>query len=159
MATVGRFARGFLDLLGIQNFGEAPRAIVDQVVPTVDIGEQYQLDLLRPIAFAIADIQVGHNTDTTLTVPPGEVWCVKQAAAGAVTDAGEAIQFNIAVRIEANSYALNGLTTVGASTAGLQVSQYGNLWIPSGASIGLFCQSKTGTVNGTVTAMVTRLRG
>jgi hypothetical protein len=155
---LSQFAKGLLDLVGLQNFGENPRELSPVVVPTVDIGEQYQVQLLRPVALPIADILVGSNSGTTLTVPAGEVWCLKQAAAGAVTDAAEAIAFNVAVQIEGNSYALGPLVTLAASVSGLSVSLYQNLWLPAGAAIGVFCQSKTGTVNGTVTAMFTRLR-
>jgi len=155
---LSQFAKGFLDLVGLQNFGESPKQLGETIIATVDIGEQYQVQKLSVIALPIADILVGANTGATLTVPAGEVWCLKQAAAGAVTDAAEAIVFNIAVQIEGNSYALGNLTTLAASVSGLSVSLYQNLWLPAGAAIGVFCQSKTGTVNGTVTAMFTRLR-
>lgn len=156
MAIISRFAKGFLDLLGVQNFGENPRQLSDVVLPVVDIGNQYQVELLRPQATAIADILVGFNA--VHTVPAGEVWCLKQGHAGVVTDAGEAFAGGLAVSIEGNAYSLGPLMTIGASSVNWSVSMFQDLWLPAGAAIGVFCQSKTGTVNGTVTSMTTRLR-
>lgn len=157
-ARLSAFAKGFLDLVGLNTLGENPSMLGDNVVAVVDIGQQYQVQKLNAVALAIADIVAGHNTGAVLTVPVGEVWCIKQASVTAVTDAAEAITFNIAVSIEGNSYALGQIATLGASAALNSVSLYQDLWIPAGASIGVFCQSKTGTVNGTVTALFTRLR-
>lgn len=41
MITIGRVAKSLLDVIGAQNFGEAPRTFSDTVVPIVDVTPMY----------------------------------------------------------------------------------------------------------------------
>jgi hypothetical protein len=86
------FNPGFLGLLGLKNQGQNPPELIDQVQPTIDINQFYQMGLRESIrydalSFDVASIGGHLVVDPELTVPAGQMWwlhgahCIIQLAA------------------------------------------------------------------------------
>jgi hypothetical protein len=162
MATIAKFPLGFLDLVGLQNFGENPRELAMTVSPVVDIGEQFLVSTQIITTGAVAAAAAGFNAlNPALVVPPGEVWRLLgyninvSNLAGATCTAAPALRaapggtrFSLSVGLEANVAVRN---FIGVATAV-------PMWLPAGYELGIEVTNLVAGVAMSATAIYTRLR-
>lgn len=160
-SRIAGFPSGLLDLLGSQNFGEAPKLFGDQVVPTLECLELY-LATKNAVVFnaGTGAVANGQNTGASymLTVPQGELWLVRCVSALLLTAAGEAVTGEVWISSQGGTMVVGNPRTLGASSQGWAVSTQTPFWLPSGSRIGIWGSAVTGAPTAALTALVARLR-
>jgi hypothetical protein len=78
--TIQRFPKGLLDWLGMKGNGDTPHTLSEMLATTMDVGQLYLLDRQVSIIGNTPNISTdsfGGAATTAFTVPPGELWLVK----------------------------------------------------------------------------------
>jgi hypothetical protein len=161
-STISKFAKGFLSLLGVQNFGSNPRTLADHVQATVDIGEQYQVETQEAL-FGNNSAANGFRafTGSNLTVPAGELWRVLAYAVSVVSGVGDTGRVGPSVRIGGNAgprYPLGNPIDYVASQTNWVFFDAQPLWLPAGYELGAECAQTVGAATITGNVIFVRLR-
>lgn len=146
---ISALPKGFLDLLGLQNFGENPRQLADAVAPVIDLLELFLANKLGSIGQNLTTPVAGFNSLPNLTVPVGEVWIPKALCAFGATEAGVTFDFSPAVRIIGTGGSTAPTLAPPVSLAANQSSSNGlplpcTLIIPAGSDFGVRVDKLTG---------------
>ena len=162
--TVQRVPRGVLDYLGLRGSGDLPHELSNQVQLSVEAGALYGMDLLRATSKLLLALGTGFTTDSTLTVPSGELWVVANISAEIATAAASTFSGNVGYkRLQDNPGSCRILNTPSLTLAASQTGNLGNscafgeVILAPGDTIGVRCTAVTGTANATVMIDVYRL--
>ena len=159
MSLISGFPRGLLDLLGSQNFGEAPRELGNVVFPVADITDLYLLSK-KSVDVVIANpLTNGTNTANSLLVPNGEVWRVDGFSVFASCAAGETVDITPVVTISGGTMAVGPTVPVAANQSRYAAMTLSPFWLPSGSRVQVFASGIAGVPFGSITAMVSKVRG
>lgn len=133
--------RGLLALIGAQNFGEAPKEMGNQVVPTIDVTKLYLLNEHRQTFGSTATPTNGYNS--LITVPAGEVWNIRAMAA--LMSNGVGVTGAVVPAVRANNATTAMATSLAvAASSSRYVGLPCDLWMPSGADLGVLCSDIAG---------------
>lgn len=149
-------------MVGLQNFGENLRELDSAVSATVDIGEQYLVNVIEaPFGSTANPAVAGFNSVApSLLVPQGEVWRLVAGNASAVTVVGGAMEYALAVKIGTGIMTLSETRTQGASLITTKAMTANPLWLPAGAEIGFYAATTAGGAGnlGVAQILINRLR-
>jgi len=156
------FPAGFNDLVGNNNFGEAPRQLSDVVVPTVEIGDQYlasrQVVAFNPGTGGVANGANG-SAGFSLTIPTGEIWRVYGFSALVSTGAGDTLTAQPIITVDGGTTAVGPSITLAASQQRWAVSSQTPFWARSGTRFSLYGSEVVGGPTAALTVLCTRLKG
>lgn len=163
MARLAGFAKGFLSLLDLQNFGTLPKELQDSVSPTIEMGDLYLLSKQSGFFGSNAAPANGFNLLTApagivSAVPAAEVWRLHALSIIIAAGAGAAILATPAVRIDGNAIPLAPLLPVAATETRVQMSLAPPLWLNAGTELGFYAQGTTLAPVVAWQAIVSRLR-
>ena len=166
MPVIGAFAKGFLDLLGMQNFGEAPRELAYTVAPIVDLSELYLLSKQGAFFGGTAGNMVANFNACPgaapfaagFVVPLGEVWRLHAANVIVVPAAGASGIFAPAIQVDGANLLLSSSRSYVASTRAAQQMEASPMWLNAGSQIGVWAQDVVGNTPASLNFLVSRLR-
>lgn len=144
---IAGFAKGFLDLLGLQSFGEMPKDLSGTIVPTIEQLEMFLASKQVTLGGGSTTPATGFNVVNapTFTVPAGEVWVLKAATAFGVAEAGVTFQVSPSLRFGGSiAPTLCAPQPVGASSSSSNGVVMPPLWLPSGTELGVRIDALTG---------------
>jgi len=161
-STISKFAKGFLSLLGVQNFGSNPRVLADHVQATVDIGEQYQVETQETL-FGSNSAANGFRavSGSQLIVPTGEIWRVLAYAVSVVSAAGETGRIGPSVRVGGSfgpRFPLGNPIDYVASQTNWVYFDAVPFWLPAGYELGAECAQTVGAAILTCNVIFVRLK-
>lgn len=143
MPQISKFPRGFLSLVGMNNRGENPREVTDQIVPVVDIGANFLIETQELLFTVNSGAANGFNrfdfNPVTGLVPAGETWRLWLASLSITTPAGCTGRVSLALRTSVGG---GGRSPIAAplnfiaSETNWQVVAFDTLWLPAGWEIG-----------------------
>jgi len=157
------FPAGFNDLVGNNNFGEAPRQLSDVVVPTVDIGEQY-LAARQVVAFnaggpfAIANGANG-GAGFTINVPAGELWRVYGYSALLTCGAGDSLAAQTILTVDGVTTATGAPILLPNNTVRWIHSSQTPFWARAGSRISVWGSEVVAAPTCSLTVLCTKLKG
>jgi hypothetical protein len=151
VSIISGIARGFLSLLDSNNFGEQPRVLVEQIMPTVGMEDLYLLQKQRFVFGGTAgNLVAGFNSvldaaGLPLIVPTGEIWKVFHVDASVVPAAAASGIFAPALQAEGTTVPLADSAPYVASTRAWSVAKVpAPWWIGAGVEVGVLAQSVAG---------------
>lgn len=158
MRVISNYPSGFLSLLGMQNFGDTPKQLADQVAPVVDLLELYGANLTTAIAGINTSVLGAGFEETAVVVPNGETWGLLTMAAAVSCEAGVVMDFCPAVTLPVLStyraFLANFVQCPASTTKSNVAILPSRLWLPSGTKLGVYCQNITGAPTGATSAEV-----
>lgn len=160
MSQIAGFPSGLLDIVGSQNFGEAPRDLSQVVSPTMDLTELYLLSKQRIEAVANFVVVNGSNTANSLLVPAGEAWRVYGFSAFVSFAVGDSGSMTALMTLNGIGMAMGEtrLHVAGTVEAWFVYASQTPIWIPAGARLSLFATAVGGVPNASLQALVSRVR-
>lgn len=148
MLTVSKIPRGLLALLGIQNFGEAPRAMADSYSAVIDALDAFLASEAQVINLAVTPTGT-NGFYSPYTVPAGNVFVLAAGGSTVEMAAGFSCQNTFAMRYNTNAGYIASLAPqvpVAASSQVRSVRQGPVLWCPAGTDLGAYLSGVTGGV-------------
>lgn len=148
--TVSKIPRGILSLLGIQNFGQSPRAMADAYTPTLDMIDAF----LASEATVVNQAVTPGGTNgfySCYTVPDNQVLVLQAGGALAEMAAGFACNVTFAMRYNTGAGFVTSLApqvAVAATQQNRSVRMGPVLWLPPGTQLGGYLSGVTGGVLG-----------
>lgn len=152
--------QGLLSLLGLRDSGAVPRFVPADIQACIDVTQFLLLN--RESVFGVsAATTVSTLTPTETTVPAGELWYVHASQASCpALPAAETIRLAVAYSLATGGTAVNVSGFQEATAGHRAMPQAGGYWVPAGGGIAARVMQITtaGSINVTVTAIITRLR-
>jgi len=135
---------GLLSLLGLKEQGNAPNALLGQVMPVIDLREFYAAQLVRTATENVNSTGTGGFTSVgTLLVPQNESWLLLNFSAFRQLGVGEAIDMATVVVKQGKGFQ-TGDFAAGAANQYVSTYQRSPEVLPPGSSMGIFTRSQTG---------------
>jgi len=146
VSVIAGFAKGLLSLLDSQNFGQAPKVLIDNVSPIVDLSPLYLLQKQGGFFGSNSAPANGFNLLTApaaivSSVPSGEVWRLHALSIIIAAGAGASINAAPAIRIDGNAIPLAPLQVVAATQTLVSMSLAPPLWLNAGTELGFYAQA------------------
>lgn len=153
------FPTGLLDLVGSQNFGIAPKELLETVSPTVDMLELYSLTKQSGRISILSAPANGNNAGQGLVVPAGEVWRIVAGGIFVAAGVGVTGDFTPIVNSGGGTTPLGDTLSVAASTTRWITSKAGSaFWLRSGDELGAYITALAGAPTVSVAYQVARFR-
>lgn len=156
MSSISRFPKAFMNVLGLQTFGETPRELGPIVAPVMEMGDFYLLDSMVAALGSDAAPALGSRSFTTSTlgyldlsqpVPANEYWFVHEFHISAAP--GAATGITVQPRVSASNASLvfvapMVITGSAGSPVIMAPSMFPRMWLPPGARFSYLCSAITG---------------
>lgn len=163
---ISQLPAGLLGMLGIQNFGETPKALADVVSPVIDLGDCYAANqaVLYGLATAANAGAGGFNAMTSVpafaTVPGGEVWrLLAFSCLGIANATGAVLQFAPAIQKDGTIVVLApGIALAANETRFVASNIQFPLWLPAGTALGVYASTLTAGVTFSTQTLVARFK-
>lgn len=158
-APVSNLPQGLLSILGLQNFGEAPRLLQLDYQPVLECLDLFKLQGMTSIAAApVAAVAGGGQFfGNTFFVPQTELWWVHRYSISLSTGPAMALTACPMCQFIGFNQPIGPYLTNGASETGLVAGSSG-FWLPAGGNLGFATKSVTGAATVAAYATVTRYR-
>lgn len=145
MKNINNIPSGLLSLLQLKEQGQNPNELGNLVVPTLDLLPFYMATLQTDQVQVSAAINaVGAVLDTTLVVPPNEVWLVSHYSVIALMGAAQTITVQPLFRPLVVNQALGPAVAVAANQQGIAITQTLPFIARQGSAFGCNVQAITG---------------
>lgn len=154
--TIQRFPTGTLDILGMQSSGETPKALAQQLVPTVDYLDFYLRDRWETVQGSALTISSTGSFSFigNVVVPAGEQWLLHMAtiqtsaqAAGTTGRYKLSIIFNSSGGVAANMQFGDGVSCAAGEWGIVGYEFRRPRLLRQGDTLGMWCESYTGVGN------------
>lgn len=150
-AQISRLPYPLLDLFGVKQAGQFPRALSPFYQPIIDVSELLRIDGRRLSSTATVNINAVANFNFNAAVPQDQTWYVHAFWCGTpILTAGQTLQIRSYVT-EPNSNIpwINGELSNRPAVGAAGFSQLRDVWLPPGTIFGVSCNEITaGPVNG-----------
>lgn len=132
---------GLLQLLGIQNGGQAPNQLLPHLSAVMDLGDWYLRSQQREAISSAQPITVAGFNTSTLIVPQSEQWYFHFLGCSILTAAGNSIGvLSLAFETPTTAIFVSESSDLQLASTNRQLTQQQSFWAPPGSRIGVYVQ-------------------